>query len=93
MDGLYILIIYVRINYKKNICSIPSSLSPFSSQQDTARNERQARRNLRIRGLLKTWRDTAETAPKPFKMDELAKVAQNKVPFQTKRERDSYSIF
>ena len=61
--------------------------------QDTARNERQARRNLRIRGLLKTWRDTAETAPKPFKMDELAKVAQNKAHFQTKRGIDEIQCF
>jgi len=48
--------------------------------EDTARNERQAKRNLRIRGLLKTWRDSAETAPKPTKMDELARVAQEKAP-------------
>lgn len=40
-----------------------------SSNEDTARNEPQAKRNLRIRGLLKTWRDSAETAPKPTKMD------------------------
>ena len=30
---------------------------PASYGEDTARNERQARRNTRIRGLLKNWRD------------------------------------
>jgi hypothetical protein len=49
--------------------TVAGILPDGSSNEDTARNERQAKRNLRIRGLLKTWRDSAETAPKPTKMD------------------------
>ncbi|CAK9056128.1 Terminal nucleotidyltransferase 4A (DNA polymerase sigma) (LAK-1) (Non-canonical poly(A) RNA polymerase PAPD7) (PAP-associated domain-containing protein 7) (TRAMP-like complex polyadenylate polymerase) (Terminal guanylyltransferase) (Terminal uridylyltransferase 5) (TUTase 5) (Topoisomerase-related function protein 4-1) (TRF4-1) [Durusdinium trenchii] len=48
--------------------------------EDQARNERQARRNVRIRGLLKTFRDSSEAAPKPFKMEGFAKVAGPQAP-------------